>query len=264
MGLVISMKNKQFSLLFALPVTTGVCGALLRAAQLKHAYDPATGALLSSNPISYGLIVVCFIAFIMAALAAFLCKNGTEFEGDKHSALSMLSSSVAAVFILAYAGLLFFSLAETFEVTKLILALFSVYCSVSLIAMGKYRFAERDSSAYCIFAAVPVFWACFVLILTFREKISDPIIANYVPLILAYILILFYAYGVAAHILGRKKNTVTVFSCFFGIFFIITQLLAPLFAAGHIPIDLRWLEESLPLLAFLFFMPGTVAQIIKK
>lgn len=258
------MKNKLFPFLFLFPLVTGVCGALLRATQLRYAYEPASGILQSGHPATYGLVTVCIIAFVMALISAFISKDGTDASMPIAEPCASFSAIASAIIILAYAGFIFYSLTESFDVAELILALLSVYCSVSLIVMGKYRFAERDSSAYCIFSAVPVFWACFLLIISFREKTADPIIANYVPLIFGYIAILFFSYGMAAHILGRTKKSVTVFSCFIGIFFILAELLTPVFANRYDIITLSWVREALPLLAFLILMPCTSLQIIKK
>ncbi len=258
------MKNKLFPILFAFPVTTGICGAILRAYQFRNAFDPQTGILKSGDPATYGFISVCIIAAFMAVIASFLLKSGIEIKSKKFDSLLTVAMSVSAVFILAHAGIILFSLCDEFDLTQLILALFSVYCSVSLLIMGKYRMAERNSIAYCVFSAVPVFWACFLLILTFREKISDPVISNYVPLIFSYICILFFTYSMAAHILGKKKKHVAVFACFLGLFFILTELISPFLSKGLVAFDTTKICEFLLQLAFLILMPCTCAQIVRK
>lgn len=258
------MKNKLFPILFAFPVTTGVCGAILRASQFRNAFDSETGILKSGEPVTFGLVAVCIIATLMAVIAAFLLKRGIEIKSDKFESLLTAAMSVSAVVILAHAGMIFFALRDEFDVTRLILALFSVYCAVSLLVMGKYRMAERDSTAYCVFSAVPVFWACFMLILTFREKISDPIIANYVPLIFSYICILFFTYAMAAHILGKNKKHIAVFACFLGLFFILTELISPFLLQGSVTFDAAKISEFLPQLAFLILMPAVCTQIVRK
>ncbi|MBQ4544220.1 MAG: hypothetical protein II996_01450 [Oscillospiraceae bacterium] len=258
------MKNKLFSVMFALPVTAGICGALLRSWQIRYAYDAETGILQSGNLITYGLVAVCVIAALMAVIAAFLLKRGLPLPADKTGSISSAALSVAAVVVLAYAGMIFWSLREGFSGVQLVLALFSVYCSVALLVMGKYRMQERDSTAYCVFSAVPVFWACFMLILTFREKIADPIIANYVPLILSYISILFFCYSIAAHVLGKNKKHVAVFSCFIGVFFMLLELISFFASNGAVGMSLEKVREMLPLVAFLVLMPATCAEIVRK
>ncbi|MBQ8004630.1 MAG: hypothetical protein IJ299_06030 [Oscillospiraceae bacterium] len=256
------MKNKLLPSLFILPVVTGICGALLRSSQLIHAYDHETGILKSGEPVTYGLVAVCVIAALIAVLAAFLLKNGAEIRSLKLGKGLLMSGAAASAVIIIYAGMLFFSLFDEFDATSLILALFSVYCAVSLLVLSKYSFAERDSTAYNVFSAVPAFWACFMLILAFREKISDPIIANYVPLMFAYLAILMFCYAMAAHVLGKNKKHVAVFACFFGIFFILMEIVSP-FIAGTVP-NAESIRYMLPQLAFLILMPCTTAQILKK
>lgn len=258
------MKNKLFPSLFALPVVTGICGALLRASQLRHAYDAETGILHSGEPVTYGLVAVCVIAALIALLASFFLKNGVEIKSEKFRKGLFFSTAAASLLLLVYAAMTLYTLLEKFSIPTLILGLISVYCVVAFLVLSKYSFAERDDLSYCIFSAVPSFWACFVLILAFRDKISDPIIANYVPMIFSYLSILMFCYSVAAHILGKNKKHVAVFTCFFGIFFILTELLSPLFAGGIVEVNTESIIYLLPQLAFLLLMPTVTTQIIKK
>ena len=258
------MKNKLFSSLFALPIVTGICGALLRASQLKHAYDAETGILRSGEPVTYGLVAVCVIAALIALLAAFLLKNGVEIKSPKFLKGLFLSTVAASSLILVYAAMTLYSLIDEYNTPTLVLGLISVYCAIAFLVLAKYSYAERDDVSYCIFSAVPAFWACFMLILAFRDKISDPIIANYVPMIFSYLSILMFCYSVAAHILGKNKKHVAIFTCFFGIFFILTELLSPFFAAGLVEINAENIRYLLPQLAFLLLMPAVTAEVVKK
>ncbi len=258
------MKNKLFPSLFALPVVTGICGALLRASQLKNAYDAETGILRSGEPSTYGLVAVCVIAALIALLSAFLLKNGVEIKSAKFQKGVFVSTAAASSVLLVYAAMTLYTLLDKFSAPTLILGLISVYCAVAFLVLAKYSFAERDDIAYCVFSAVPSFWACFMLILAFRDKISDPIIANYVPMIFSYLSILMFCYCVAAHILGKNKKHVALFTCFFGIFFILMELLSPLFAGGLVGINAENIRYLLPQLAFLLLMPSVTAEIIKK
>ena len=250
--------------MFALPVVTGVCGALLRASQLRHAYDAETGILRSGELVTYGLVAVCVIASLIALLAAFLLKNGVEIRSAKFRKSLFFSAIVASALILIYAAMTLYTLLDEFSAPTLILGLISVYCAVAFIVLAKYSFTERDDVAYSVFSAVPAFWACFMLILAFRDKISDPIIANYVPMIFSYLSILMFCYSIAAHILGKNKKHVAVFTCFFGIFFILMELLSPLFTGGLVEISAESIRYLLPQLAFLILMPAVTAVIIKK
>ncbi|MBR3848742.1 MAG: hypothetical protein IKM21_05580 [Oscillospiraceae bacterium] len=240
-------KLKFLPILFLLPLTAGICGASLRATQLD-------------SPSSYGLVIICVVALVLAAIASFLLKNGIKYSSVFLAKALPIVSFVGAACILAYAGTLVVSLADNFSALTLILVLLSVYACVSFIALGKHGLAEREDTAYCIFSAVPVFWTAFVLIVTFREKITDPVISNYVFLILSYISILVFGYATCAHVLGKNRKNIAVFSCFVGIFFILTELLVPLFN-DTVAFEI---SELLPLIAFLVIMPFYTAEIIRK
>ncbi len=254
------MKNKLFPLLFALPVTAGLCAATLRATVLKASPDEFS----SVTPVMYGLVTICIISLLMALIASFLLKDGVDFKSLFVSRTLPAVFGASAVIILIYAVLTLIPLRYEFDATRLVLAFFSLYCAVSLLVLGKYRLIERESTAYCIFSAVPVFWACFMIILAFRDKVSDPIISNYVFLMLSYISILFFCYSVSAHVLGKKRRNVAVFSCFVGIFFILAEILSLLFSGAYASFSLDEFRELLPLIAFLISMPFAAAEMLKK
>lgn len=262
------MKNRWFPILIVMPVVTGICGAILRAAQLTRAFDAETGVLKSGSPLTAALVAVSVIAVMMALISAFVLKNGVTSAPNGKASSIELFSTISAVLIIADAGVGIFGLRNKFDAVELIFSLLSVYCAVAIIVMGKYRMEERDSVPYSVFAAVPVFWACFLLILTFREKIADPIIADYAMLIFSYICILLFLYALAAHLLGRSRFAVMIFSCFVGMYFIIVELLSPVVAAFMMPsydfvmhIDIR---ELLPQLALLVFMPSAASLIVRR
>ena len=70
------MKNKLFPILFLFPITAGLCGASLRATQLKAFADEAQNL---SAPTS-GLVIVSVIALFMAFIASQLLKNGVNIK----------------------------------------------------------------------------------------------------------------------------------------------------------------------------------------
>jgi len=251
------MKNKLFPILFAIPVTAGICGAILLATEFGHVQE---GILPS--PSNTGVIIVSAIAILMALAISFLLKDGISFK--KAGRALTIVSFIGAGVILLHGALLLLSLAETFKATTLILALFSVYSSVSFIVLGKYSLCERENTAYSLLSAVPSFWMCFLLILSFRDKVTEPIILNYIFLILSYISILLFCYSVAAHALGKDRKCVAVFSCFAGIFFILTELLSRLFSGAFSHVTATEITELLPLLAFLPIFPVYTAEIIRK
>ncbi len=241
------MKKLYFPLL-AFASIFGIAGGFLRAHLIESAKEPTPLRIL-------------FVAgAVVSIIFALLFKN-CKYETSESKGNTILFPFVISAFlILAYAGMLAFSLREKLEPVEIVLALLSLYSAVSLLVIGKYNLAERDSTAYCTFAAVPVFWACFMLIIAFREKIADPVISNYILLIFTYIAILFFAYAIAAHLLGKNKKHVAVIACFMGISLILTDVISS-FIIGDISLRLK---ELLPGLAFLIIMPPATFEIIRK
>lgn len=241
------MKKLYFPF-FALSVLFGIAGAFLRARLLENANE--------TTP----LLILFAAALVVSIVFAILFKKVKAEVSESRGNICLFPFAISALLILAYAGMLAFSLREKLEPVEVVLALLSLYCAVSLLVIGKYNLAERDGTAYCTFAAVPVFWACFMLIISFREKISDPVISNYILLIFTYIAILFFAYGIAAHLLGKNKKHVAVIACFMGISLILTDAGSSLIVGDTV----MRLREILPQLAFLVMMPFATFEIIEK
>lgn len=241
------MKKLYFPFL-ALAALFGIAGAFLRANLLENAKELAP------------LWILLAAALVISTVFAIFFKKSKAEIAESRRNTCLFPFAISALLILAYAGMLAFSLREKLEPVEVILALLSLYCAVSLLVIGKYNLAERDSTAYCTFAAVPVFWACFMLIIAFREKIADPVISNYVLLIFAYIALLFFAYGIAAHLLGKNKKHVSIIACFMGISLILTDIGSSVII-GDAATRLR---EIIPELAFLVMMPFATFEIIRK
>ena len=257
------MKSKFFPAFFALPVTAGVCAAYLHSHQLAYSFGLVGESI--AKPAGYGFIAIIAIAFFFALISAFILKGGVEFKSEKIDSFASGALGAAAVPMLLYAGVPFLSLSEKFDLVTLVLGLFSVYSAVAFLVMGKYRLSERDSVSYCVCSAVPVFWACFMIIISFREKIANPIIYEYATLIFAYLAILLFSYSNAGCLLGKKRSGTAVFACFAGLFFIIVELVSPLFLIGEMPISSLYnIREILPQFAYLILMPPVMIKIIKK
>lgn len=258
------MKNKIFPLVLFFPAVAGLCAAILRGAQFRDA-ENLDGFISGSTPYAYGLVILCALVFAIAIGSAVLFTKWIKLRKSDMPGIGVaLPFCVASIIILVYAGFIFLSLKAEFNAINLILGFFSLYCSVALFILGKYRMAERDTSAYCIISSVPVFWACFMLILTFREKISDPVIWDYVFHIFSYLSILFSAYSIAAHALGKSKKGVAVFSCFCGIFFFLIEIVSPFVSGNAAELTTEKITELLPQLAFLILVPFTTIETFRK
>ena len=260
------MKNKIFPLVLFFPAVAGICGAFLRGSQIKEAHDTANGFISGGTLSSNGLFILSILVFAIAIGAALLFTKWFKLSGKDVSQTKIaVPFYISAALILAYAGLVLLPVVNgDFSAINLILGLFSVYCAASLFVLGRHNMAERESTAYCVMSAVPVFWACFMLVLTFREKISDPIIWDYVFHIFAYLSVLFSAYSITAHALGKNKKAIAVFTCFCGIFFFLIELVSPFISGGNIELTIAKITELIPSLAFLILLPFATMEILKK
>lgn len=259
------MKNKIFPLILFFPAVAGLCGAFLRGEQIKEAYEVSGGFISGSSSFAYGLLILCALVFLIAIGAAFLFTKWIVLsKNDVPKVNVFFPFWISGAIVFAYAVMVLFTLFDSFSMINLILCIFSAYCAVSLFALGRYRMSERENTAYCVMSAVPVFWAAFMLILTFREKISDPVVWDYVFNIFSYLSILFSAYAIAAHTLGKDKRIITLIACFCSIFFFLIEIFSPFVSGGNISLNAAKIAELLPQLAFLILMPFVTIEIFRK
>lgn len=263
------MNRKTYPFYLLSAFFLGILGALFRGKQLVSAFDSETGILLRGEPETIALLICFVFSFVGAVAFALLTKKDCDVSTSPRSDRFIRASFfISAVIVLFFAFLKFIELQNGFMVTTLILALLSVYCSVSLFALGKYGMRERDSAGYCVFAVVPVFWACYLLVLLFRDKIPDPILADYVFAVFAYIFVLLIAYGISANVLGKCASRLTVFSCFLGMSVMMTELFSRLasnlFFGGAFEFTVESFAEWLPILAFLLLIPAVSGKISKR
>ena len=259
------MKNKIFPLTLLFPAVAGLCGAFLRGEQIKEAYTLNNGFISGNSSFAVGLLILCTLVFLIAIGAAFFFTKWFRLSSNDVPKINVFFPFwISGTIILVYAGIVLFALFEEFSTVNLILGLFSIYCAVSLFVLGRYKMLERENTAYCIMSSVPVFWAAFILILTFREKISDPVICDYVFNIFAYLSILFTAYTITAHTLGKNKKSITVFTCFCSIFFFLIEIVSPFFTGDTTSVNVSKITELLPQLAFLILIPCVTIEVFRK
>jgi len=256
---------KRISLFGILPFIIGLVAAWLRANELVYVFDPITGLPSNSMWVTGSLVVLaCAVAsfFLVVAL-----RRKCEPPTGKPS-LGLIPSACASFCILfALSGYELYSYMQSRVVTDLIFGVLTLLCSVAQLFLGLKRLEARDNMAYNIFAAIPTFWTCYALILIFRQRISDPIISDYVYLLLAFVCILLFAYAQCGYIFGKNRAKVAIFTGALTVFFSTVELFAPIIA-GMISSDAEFmrvsLQEAAPLAAFLIYIPFSLEEMLEN
>lgn len=254
---------KRILTLGFLPLVLGLAGAWLRAYELAYVFDPVTG--LPSNPMAVTPVLIGLtLAGAAIFIAAALLYRPKEPHG-KPGPMFLAASSVAFAVLFGFAGYLFYQCTKAFTITQLIFGLLTLYCAAAVLTLGVKRLDGSPSSVYSVMAVAPVFWACYALILIFRERISDPIILDYIYLLFAFICILLFSYCQAGYVFGRNKQRLAIVTAAMGVYFCVVELIAPVVAGFLSPgaeLMKVSLEEALPLAAFLVYMPFALQEML--
>lgn len=250
-------------MLIILPIILGIIGAFFRARELAFGFDFASGLPYDNLIITPVLAIVGIV--ICAIVAILVCKGGiAKCEKKKHPvfiAASLLGSAV----MLALAALYFNAEPIPQTVTY-------IHCAITLLCAGAFAFLGiRELSAntnpvYSFFAATPVFWACFSLIMIFRERIADPIIADYIFLLFAFICILMFLYAQCGYVYRKNRFLVAAISAAFGTYCCVIEVLAPFIALKLLPTYPLMLDFTtlVPLAFFAVYLPMAELCILRN
>lgn len=257
---------KRTLTLIVLPLFFGLCGAMLRAVELAYSFDPLSGLHTTQLAVTPALVALCAIVSLLFLVFAWFIQPDQATVSTPRPVF-YAASGLAALVLFGLAAYQIAGCVTNFVLTTFIHALLTLYCAVSLLALGKTGLAQRPSSAYTVFAVVPVFWACFTLILVYRERIADPILLDYIYLIVAFIFILLFLYALTGYVYGKNKFRLAAVTGPLALFFLTINVVAQPLAA-FLP-QTRATFEVIPLefgalIAFLILIPFSLYEIFRN
>lgn len=246
------------------PIVLGIIAAFFRARELAFSFDFTTGLpkeTLIATPVLLGAAVI----LLLAALIGSWKRKLPVSEPSAHPALVTVSLFGCAV-MLALGGLEIYTNRFTRDVILYVHCALTFLCSAAFAILGLRCLRANQNGIYSFFAIVPVFWACFSLIMIFRERIADPIIADYIFLLFAFICILLFTYAQAGYIYRKNRIKVALCTAVLGSYFCVIELLAPWIASrlSQAYVPLYDFTMILPLLLFAVYMPVSALCMLKN
>lgn len=216
------MRKHILSPLFALLL--GVCGAFSYWKLMLGSVDglPAPG-----EPASIVLIVLCVVA---AALFLFFALKSKGMQGGS---LYTMPCTIRAALLLGCAATLLLSavlhlktVVEAYTmggsllsyVLELVLVVLSVPTVISAAFLAKDAKEGTGRSHDSMTVLFPVLYGWFWLIDVYRRHSSNPVLWQYLFLLLAAIALLVAAHGRASFSFGDSKPRLTVFACMSALF----------------------------------------------
>ncbi len=225
------MKSVRYIPLFA--AIFGILGAVLRGLNLYTGYESGTNLPIADNLPQHALILLSVIFFVAMLLWSFSLRprRGISFEaafGCGHtiykmiavlSALLMGGSGLLGLYLVASGGGLQAGSLESLPLVPLWLLALLTTASFIHTASGQAR--GNMTEKHAIFTVVPMFWACFDLIITFKDNGASPFVSLYAFELFAAIALVyaFYAMSAFLYATGNPARFVSmaalaVFFCF--------------------------------------------------
>jgi len=197
-----------------LAVVLGAAGACFRAAELQYGI---VGRIYDKGFYSTAIPVIIGAIFIFAAFFAWRSRVKPQPE---YSSLLQCSKRgfagilIAALVLVAAGSMQVVQYAQTQVFSELIYGLLTVFAGVSLALMGAVFAGRPESELFGVLASVPVFWGCFLLILTFLEHPAEPVIPVFACDLLACCACVITLYAISAAIIKRKRSNLAIFGSF--------------------------------------------------
>ena len=246
------------------PIALGMIAAFFRARELAFSFDFTTGLPKERLIVTPLLLAVAGI-LLFATLFWPQRKDAENAQRSAHPLLMIVSLFGCAV-MLALGGIEFYTNRFTKDMILYVHCVLTFLCGAAFAILGLRYLRSNQNGIYSFFAIVPVFWACFSLIMIFRERIADPIIADYIFLLFAFICILLFTYAQAGYIYGKNRLKVALCTSVLGAYFCVIELTAPWIASrlsqAYIPnYDFTMI---LPILLFMIYMPIATICMLKN
>ncbi|SMC56102.1 hypothetical protein [Papillibacter cinnamivorans] len=222
---------RNYQLLPVFPIAAGIAGAILRHFELLRAFEPDTGLAVPGHPLSAAMILLSMAA--AAVLLLFTLKMRIlPIKGGYREAFRIDGPALAAVLVASCFLLLFYGASEVVAfardvphlVSHLLLAGLIIWAGISMLFTIQSSFRGGQREAFGLETLVPVFFSCFWLILSYRDRAADPVILDYIYELLAIILFVLTLYFMAGFAFGKPKVHRVSFTAMLGVYFSIVTI----------------------------------------
>ncbi len=192
------LRRKTKVIFIGVPVLLALLLAVLRGNELCNGFEYSTGLAVASDP----SVVLMRIATVgaLAVLAVLSAFSRPSCAGYEERFCGTLGGSIMAAggVLLALAAAMDYFGGENVVASRVVLILFAVFAGAAcILAVMRYRNRE-NSKLHGVFAAVPVFMFCFMLVLLYRDIASEPSVETYAYEVLGVAALILAMYRTAA------------------------------------------------------------------
>ncbi|MDR1736552.1 MAG: hypothetical protein LBR85_06775 [Oscillospiraceae bacterium] len=212
-------------------ICAGVIAFILRALSLTGEYDAQTGLVGRGAPFDTALAILC--AAVFAALMLFVPKERKK-RPKSTMPLAFAALEILAAGALAASGVV--SLVRFFgsgtpdsgRVATLVLGVLSILAAAAIDLLAQMMIKKPLASNYGIYLTVPVFWACYNLILDFWKHSGSPVLSDYAYMLFAFVAVTLAVFGASARFYqGSGVNRLMPVFAASGVVFSLVALCGP-------------------------------------
>lgn len=213
----------------------GLLGAILRGLNLHTGYEPVTCLPVPGNLPQTLLIALSVVVTVGMLLwsRCFAAQRGVSFEQTfacQSTGYKMLAAICALVIGAAGAGGLFILLSSSSAsamqpldfIPMIPLWLLAILTMVSFIMTASAQARGTINEGGALFTLIPMFWACFDLIITFKDNGASPFVSLYAFELFAALALVFAFYAIAGFLYSASNPARFVFTAAIGVFFSFT------------------------------------------
>ena len=214
------MRLKSGMMLYAV-LAVGILGACVRGWELAYAFNPETG-LYDAGAAAFVLPLISVLAALLSILAAAAHRSSAEsflsaFPIRSRASLAIIA--IAGLVMVASGVLKIFGFVQSASFTALLFGILTVACGISLLVLSKARFRGEADELVSFVSTIPIYWACFMLILTFMEHPVEPVIQTFAYDLLASCAILLAIYYASAMLYGKHAVGLCLMSTLAALYF---------------------------------------------
>ena len=198
-------------------------GAVLRGLNLMYGYEEGTRLPVPGDPAETGLIALSALAAVLLLAAALRCRRyrGIAFEEAFCSggALFKMLSVLTGLVMIAAGGAGLYTTAAVFSsgdarstLPMIPLWLLAMLTGGSFIGTASAISRRKITESAAALTIVPMFWACFDLIITFKDNGASPFVGLYGFELLAAIALTYAFYSLAGFLYSTASPSRFVFS----------------------------------------------------
>ena len=225
------MKMKSYIPAFA--AAAGVVGAVLRGLNLHTGYEEGTCLPIPGNVPQIALVVLSILAVLAFLVLSrqFKEQAGVPFERAFGCGSTLYKTiAVCTGLVMCAAGVYGLYLLVTNRggapdgtlaglLPMIPLWLLAILTMASFVVLASAQAHGSITESRAIFSVIPMFWACFDLIITFKDNGASPFVSLYAFELFAAIALVFAFYAVAGFLYARSNPARFVFTASLGVFF---------------------------------------------